>query len=248
MATWKRDFASGLVVLVPIMVTLWVIVYLYNFIAGAPLVNAVDENLLATLGFGWLPTNVVRVLVTAVVFLTVVFAVGYLMRTALGNVAEDKLDDLINRLPGLRVVYNASKMAAETALGGTEALQTPVKVEVWDGVRMTAFKTGKRTDDGRELLFMPTAPNITTGFVIEVEPQDVQEIDERVEDALTRLLSAGFGDAKNHSGGLRGVPIDVHEADDEAGRLASGEAGERARTASDRRDDADGRVDAGADE
>lgn len=246
MATWKRDFASGLVVLVPIIVTLWVIVYLYNVIAGAPLVNAVDEELLATLGFGWLPTDVVRVLVTIVVFLTVVFAVGYLMRTALGNVAEDKLDDLINRLPGLRVVYNASKMAAETALGGTEALQTPVKVEVWDGVRMTAFKTGKRTDDGREILFMPTAPNITTGFVIEVEPEDVQEIDERVEDALTRLLSAGFGDAKNHSGGLHGVPIDVHEADDEAGRLASGQGEERAGTAGDRRDDADGRV--GADE
>jgi len=237
MATWKRDFASGLVVLVPIIVTLWVIVYLYNLIAGAPLVNAVDEALLASLGFAWLPTDVVRVLVTLVVFLTVVFAVGYLMRTALGNVAEDKLDDLINRLPGLRVVYNASKMAAETALGGTDALQTPVKVEVWDGVRMTAFKTGKRTDDGRELLFMPTAPNITTGFVIEVEPEDVQEIDERVEDALTRLLSAGFGDAKNHGGGLHGVPIDVHEADDEAGRLAGGESG-------DRRDDADGRISA----
>jgi len=248
MATWKRDFASGLVVLVPIIVTLWLIVYLYNVIAGAPLVNAVNEDLLATLGFGWLPTNVVRVLVTVVVFLTVVFAVGYLMRTALGNVAEDKLDDLINRLPGLRVVYNASKMAAETALGGTEALQTPVKVEVWDDVRMTAFKTGKRTDDGREILFMPTAPNITTGFVIEVKPEDVQEVDERVEDALTRLLSAGFGDAKNHGGGLRGVPIDVHEADDEAARLASGEAGERTGTAGDRRDDADGRVGAGTDE
>jgi len=249
MATWKRDFASGLVVLVPIIVTLWVLVWLFNFISGAPLVNEIDQGLLVDLGFEGIGSNAVsavRVLVTIVVFLTVVFAVGYLMRTALGNVAEDKLDDLINRLPGLRVVYNASKMAAETALGGTEALQTPVKVEVWDGVRMTAFKTGKRTDDGRELLFMPTAPNITTGFVIEVAPEDVQEIDERVEDALTRLLSAGFGDAKNHSGGLHGVPIDVHEADDEAARLAGGESGERAGTAGDHRDD--GRVDAGADE
>jgi uncharacterized membrane protein len=217
MATWKRDFASGLVVLVPIIVTLWVIVWLFNFIASAPLVNAIDEQLLADLGFtGIRATTVaaVRVSVTLVVFFTVVFAVGYLMRTALGNVVEDRLDDLINRLPGLRVVYNASKMAAETALGGTEALQTPVKVEVWNGARMTAFKTGKRTADGRELLFMPTAPNITTGFVIEVEPEDVTEVDERVEDALTRLLSAGFGDAKNHSSGLHGIPIDVHDAGD----------------------------------
>jgi len=153
-----------------------------------------------------------------------------------GNLFESALDRIVNQVPGIRVVYNASKMAAETALTGTQSLQTPVKVEVWDGVRMTAFKTGKRTDDGRELLFMPTAPNITTGFVIEVEPEDVQEIDERVEDALTRLLSAGFGDAKNTgSSGLHGVPIDVHEADE--AKLDAGDGGRRS-------GDSSGRIDA----
>ena len=59
---------------------------------------------------------------------------------------------------------------------------------------MTAFKTGKRTEDGRDVLFLPTAPNITTGFVVEVDPDAYEETDERVEDALTRVLSAGFGE------------------------------------------------------
>jgi uncharacterized membrane protein len=94
----------------------------------------------------------------------------------------------------LRVIYNASKMAVETALSGTSDLQAPVRLEVWDGIYMTAFKTGKTTRDGREILFMPTAPNITTGFVIEVENERYQELDDSVEDALTRLLSAGFGE------------------------------------------------------
>jgi uncharacterized membrane protein len=70
---------------------------------------------------------------------------------------------------------------------------------------MTAFKTGKRTKDGREVLFMPTAPNITTGFVMEVESEDITETDERVEEALTRILSAGFAE-EDH-----GVEIDVFE-------------------------------------
>jgi uncharacterized membrane protein len=61
-------------------------------------------------------------------------------------------------------------------------------------MRMTAFKTGKRTADGREVLFMPTAPNITTGFVLEVEPERIEPTDERVEEALTRVLSAGFAE------------------------------------------------------
>jgi uncharacterized membrane protein len=125
-----------------------------------------------------------------------VFAIGYLMRTALGGVVEGALDDIVNQIPGLRVLYNASKMAVETAVGGTDELQAPVKVETWDGLRMTAFKTGKTTEDGRELLFLPTAPNITTGFVVEVEPDRYEETDETVEDALTRVLSAGFGDTE----------------------------------------------------
>jgi uncharacterized membrane protein len=41
---------------------------------------------------------------------------------------------------------------------------------------------------------MPTAPNITTGFIIEVETSDITETDETVEEALTRTLSAGFAD------------------------------------------------------
>jgi len=40
---------------------------------------------------------------------------------------------------------------------------------------MTAFRTGKKTRDGKIVLFMPTAPNITTGFVIEVEPERIEE-------------------------------------------------------------------------
>jgi uncharacterized membrane protein len=181
MAGWKRDFASGLVILVPLLVVAFVVSWLYGQLATVPV--AVDPPPL-------------RVAVTLVVFVLLVFAIGYLMRTALGGVLEGVLDDLVNQIPGLRVVYNASKMAVETAVGGTDELQAPVKVETWDGLRMTAFKTGKRTDDGRELLFLPTAPNITTGFVIEVEPDRYEETGETVEDALTRVLSAGFGDTE----------------------------------------------------
>jgi uncharacterized membrane protein len=185
MGSWKRDFASGLIILSPLLITLFVVVWIFNQLAGLPV--PVD-NVYA------------RVALTLAVFILLVFAIGYLMRTAVGAVFESTLDSLINRVPGLRVVYNASKMAAETALGGTENLQAPVKIETWDGMRMTAFKTGKKTEDGRDLLFLPTAPNITTGYVIEVEPHEYTETNESLEDALTRVLSAGFGE--NNETGL----------------------------------------------
>lgn len=192
MSSWKRDAASGLVVLLPILVTLYVVIWLYNAIANVPLLQRVVKP--GMLGQNPALVELVRVLLTLLIFVALVFSIGYLMRTAMGRLMERSIDDLINRVPGLRVVYNASKMAVQTALDGESALRTPVKLEMWDGIRMTAFKTGRQTDDGREVLFMPTAPNITTGFVIEVDPGDIEETDERVEDALTRILSAGFSE------------------------------------------------------
>ncbi|MDS0259916.1 DUF502 domain-containing protein [Haloarcula sp. S1CR25-12] len=202
-SSWKRDFASGLIILLPILVTTYVIVYLYSILAGASvLFPSIDRSLLISVGFPEgtaTPTAVefVRVSVAMMLFVLIVFSVGYLMRTAFGDFVEQALDDAMNQVPGLRVVYNASKMAVETAVGGTDELQAPVKLEVWDGMRMTAFKTGQTTDDGRDVLFLPTAPNITTGYVIEVESDQYEETDERVEDALTRILSAGFGDTND---------------------------------------------------
>ncbi|WP_435334033.1 DUF502 domain-containing protein [Haloarchaeobius sp. TZWWS8] len=209
MSSWKRDFASGLIVVIPVLVTAFVIAWLYTRIAGVTPNRVISVELLTGLGLEQQVANYLveplRVLAVLAVFIVFVFSVGYLMRTAVGGVFEGIIDDIANRVPGLRVVYNASKMAAETALGGTEALQAPVKVTTWNGMRMTAFKTGKRTDDGREVLFLPTAPNITTGFVIEVSPDEITETDEKVEDALTRILSAGFGDADRVGGN---IPID----------------------------------------
>ena len=193
MSSWRRDFASGLVVLVPILVILFVVNWLYTQIASLPIIRDINQPL----GFG--------VLIAIVVFAMLVLSVGYLMRTTAGRLFEAGLDNVMNRVPLVRVLYNASKLAVETALTGTEDLQKPVRLEVWPGVRMTAFKTGKRTKDGREVLFMPTAPNITTGFVMEVESEDITETDERVEEALTRILSAGFAE-EDH-----GVEIDVLE-------------------------------------
>ena len=195
-SSWKRDIASGLVILVPLIVTAYVVAIIYQTIANIPGIDRVLSE----------QSPGVQVAVVLALFALLVLSVGYLMRTTLGDVLESVLDSLMNQVPGLRVIYNASKMAVETAVSSPEDLQTPVKIEAWDGMRMTAFKTGKKTDDGREVLFLPTAPNITTGYVVEVESDRYTEVDENVEDALTRILSAGFGENTDP-----GIAIDVSE-------------------------------------
>ncbi|ELZ41262.1 hypothetical protein C463_13494 [Halorubrum californiense DSM 19288] len=198
MSTWKRDFASGLIVLAPLLVLLLVLRWIYQYIASIPLIEGLQPEIIPA------PLEPVsRVIIAFAVFATVVLAVGYFMRTTLGRLAESAVDDTINRIPALRVVYNASKLAIETAISGTDELQSPVYIETWPGIRMTAFRTGKKTRDGKIVLFMPTAPNITTGFVIEVEPDRIEETGETVEEGMTRVLSAGFAESAHQ--------VPVHE-------------------------------------
>lgn len=185
MVNLRRSAVSGLVVVGPVIVTIIALVFLLRFIAGFPLVAQIESIY-------------IRLPVVIVGFLVTVMFTGYLTRTAAGRVVAETLIGIINRIPILRVVFNATHLAVETIVGQREGSTRPVKVEAWRGLRVTAFDTGNRTDDGRLLCFFPTAPNISTGYVIEVEPEQIEPTGERIEDALTRLLSAGLGDSENN--------------------------------------------------
>jgi uncharacterized membrane protein len=218
MSRWKRDFASGLIVVLPVLVLLLVLRWLIGHLLGLPLSVPPDR----------IPPQFVPEPITAEavamalelgltlgLFLSVTLAAGYLMRTQLGRIAEGLFDDVVNRLPGVRVLYNASKLAVDTAVSGASDLQQPVKLEPWNGMRMTAFKTGQTTADGRDVLFLPTAPNITTGYVVEVKPDEYEETDESVEEALTRVLSAGFGESGEPEVPMAGADRDGESASSE---------------------------------
>jgi len=186
-ARLKRNIISGVVVITPIAVSVYVVYWIYDKIASLPgtqyleVTNSPVVNQLIQFGF-------------AVAIITVVLAVtGYTVRTATGVLLKDEMDRLASKIPIVRIVYNATKMGVETLMGSSaEELDRPVKIEV-AGLRVTGFKTGNKTEDGREVIFVPTSPNITSGYVVDVEPERVQPTEESVEVALTRVLSAGFG-------------------------------------------------------
>ncbi|MFU8866616.1 DUF502 domain-containing protein [Natronococcus sp.] len=197
-STWKGDFGRGLVVLVPIAITGFLVYVLYSFVSTFVPTMLLDGAVLEPIlpGVGDRAREVVAGLLRVVIVLSIVaglmYLLGHLARTTAGELFEAWLDRAANRVPGLRLVYNASKTTTEVTVG-SESVQGPVKLEIWRGIRMTAFKTGHQTADDRVMLFLPTAPNISTGFVLEADPDDVTELDESTESALTRIISAGFG-------------------------------------------------------
>lgn len=179
---------SGVIVIAPVAVTLYVVFWVYSKFASLP-----GAELFNLTGFG-LVDEFIKVLVSIILLVVLLAVVGSLVRTAFGVILQNQVDKVANRIPGLRLVYNATKMGIETLLGETEEFQKPAKMEI-QGLRFTVFKTGNRAEDGREIIFLPTAPNITSGLVIEVDSDRVIETEEDTEEALTRILSAGFGDS-----------------------------------------------------
>lgn len=189
MKSWlKRNLASGIIVIAPIAVTLYVVYWVYSRFAGLP-----SADIFNVTGIP-LVNEFIKVIVSVFILLLLLAVVGSLVRTAFGVLLQNQLDKLANRIPIIRLVYNATKLGIQTLLGETEEFQKPAKMDV-KGLRFTVFKTGNRAEDGREIIFLPTAPNITSGLVIEVESDRIIETDEDVEEALTRILSAGFGDS-----------------------------------------------------
>jgi uncharacterized membrane protein len=182
----KKPAVSGIIVLLPVLVVLFVVDWLFDkiqYIPGNQYFNLTDF---------YVVNQTYKLAILLVIGAIIVTGVGRLVRTKRGFQLEKLLDSLFDKIPFLGSIYDLTKVSAETLLGGGDDFSRPVKIE-FNGMRVTGFKTGKEADDGRDIVFIPTAPNITSGMVVEIDEDRVTDADETSEEALTRILSAGFG-------------------------------------------------------
>jgi len=187
----KRDAVSGLIVLTPLFATAYTLWWVFNLVAGVPLMGTIAERITF---LQVLDPAIARALLTIGVLAGSLLLASWLMRTKLGPFLDDRIEASVNTLPGFRVVYNASKIAIETVVDEDVDLNSPAKVQLWNDARMTAFPTGRDAADGRTNVYVPASPVIFVGWVIELDESRVIPADESVEDALIRVISAGFAD------------------------------------------------------
>lgn len=182
----KKPAAQGLIVLLPIFVVGLIVNWLFDKIEQVP------YNELLNLTQYYIVNQSIKLAALLIIGTIAVTFTGKAVKTGSGFEVEKLIDRIIGSIPFLGAIYRITKVTTETVIEGTEELSKPVKIEVAE-MRMTAFKTGNTTEDGREIIFMPTAPNISSGLIFEVKPENIIETDESPEKALTRTLSAGFG-------------------------------------------------------
>jgi uncharacterized membrane protein len=189
----KRYFITGLLIWVPLVITLWVL----NL-----LVSTMDQTLLlvpaALRTEAWLGVHIpgLGVLLTVlIVFLTGLFAANIIGQRLVGF-----WEGVLARIPVVNSIYNGVKQVSDTLFSPSgQAFRKALLVQ-WprEGMWTIAFLTGTPGGDVANHLpgdylsiYVPTTPNPTGGYFVIVRRSDVIELDMSVDAALKYIVSMG---------------------------------------------------------
>ena len=196
MLTLRRWFVAGLLVWIPLVITLWVLKLLADLMDQSLLLvpSAYQSDAL----FGFHVPGLGAILTVAIILATGALAANFFGRKllALG-------DGLVQRIPIVRSVYGGVKQISDTLFSPEgKAFRRAVLVRYPHGSAWTvALVTGSPENEvsdhlGREQVsvFVPTTPNITAGFFIIVPRAETIELDMSVDEALKYIISMGVAE------------------------------------------------------
>jgi uncharacterized membrane protein len=190
----KKYLLTGLIVVVPITITLYIIQALIgimdNFLTFVPKAYHPDTLL------GFHIPGLGLVLVTLLVFL-----IGLLTHSYVGNKTVQIWDLLIGRIPLVRNIYQAIKQFTEAVFSttGTHFKQVVMLEFPRRGLYSIGFLAGPargelETRAGQAVMsvFIPCTPNPTTGYYALVPEKELMYLDMSVEEAFKLIVSGGL--------------------------------------------------------
>jgi uncharacterized membrane protein len=209
----RNAFLSGLLVLAPLAVTIWVFTNVLAVIGGtfSPLLfsyvpRTLRNNELLSVVWNVLATVIILVLITAL---------GYLSRYVLGQYFGGLAERFIQSIPGVNTVYNTVKQIVDTFSGQHRNLFSKVVLVEFPrpGSHSIGFLTNKaggevtaKAGDGLWSVFIPTTPNPTSGFLLLLPKRDIIELEMSVGEGMKMIISGGTVVPPWPSGGSR-API-----------------------------------------
>lgn len=192
----KKYLITGILVWLPIAVTVWVITYIIS--ASDQLLNLLPSHWRPEQYIGFKVPGLGVVAAIVVLFITGVFAANVLGRKIL-----EGWDSLLGRIPVVKSIYSSVKKVSESLLSdNSRSFKTPVLVpfpqpDIWtiafvSGSIPPAVQTGLSERDEYVSVYVPTTPNPTGGYYIMVKKSDIRELDMSVDDALKYVISLGM--------------------------------------------------------
>jgi uncharacterized membrane protein len=189
----RKYFLTGLLVLVPLAITAWVL---------SLIITTLDQSLLFV-PEAWQPRSLFGMDVPgfgAVLTIAIVFLTGLLTSNLIGGWVVRLGDRVMKRIPVVSSLYGSVKQVSDTLFSSSgNAFRTPVLIPYPHADSYTiAFLTGVPGGDVKNHLvgdyvsvYVPTTPNPTSGFFLMMERSKVVELNMSVDAALKHIVSMG---------------------------------------------------------
>ncbi|MDH1380453.1 DUF502 domain-containing protein [Comamonas aquatica] len=193
MSALRKWLFTGLLVLVPGVITVWVL----NWI-----ISTLDQTLYL-LPQAWQPDHLLGMHIPGfgvLLTLAVLLVIGAIASNFVGRKLVQWGDAVITRIPVVRSIYSSVKQVSDTVFSDSgNAFRTAVLVQ-WprEGVWTVAFITGNPSGEVASYLrdefvsvFVPTTPNPTGGYFVLMRKSDCVELEMSVDAALKYIVSMG---------------------------------------------------------
>jgi uncharacterized membrane protein len=193
MVAIRKWLLAGLLVVVPVAITVWVLEWI---------VSTLDKTLLI-LPASWHPDKLIGFHIPgfgALLAIAILLMLGALASNFFGNKLVNWWHALLNRIPIVRSIYSGVKQVSDTLFSESgNAFRKAVLVQ-WprEGVWTIAFVTGVPGGDAVNHLvgdyisvYVPTTPNPTGGYFVMLKTQDTIELKMSVDEALKYIVSMG---------------------------------------------------------
>lgn len=201
LAHWKANFFTGLAVVLPALLSVAIVVWLFGTVSNF------TDALLFFLPKRWTheragegPMHWYWSLFALALAIGLITLVGRFARNYLGKKLIQLADEALLRVPLLNKIYGAIKQINEAFTSSkTTAFQQVVLVEFpRAGIYSVGFITGAqhgevqcKTSEEVVGVFVPTTPNPTTGFIVLVPQKQVVKLDMSVADGIKYIMSLG---------------------------------------------------------
>lgn len=189
----RKYFITGLLVLVPLVITLWVL---------SLIIGTMDQSLLL-LPDSWQPKSLFGFNLPGlgtILTLLSIFLVGLLAQNFIGSYVVVAWEAALRRIPVVNSIYSGVKQVSDTLFSPNgNAFRKALLVQYpREGSWTIAFMTGIPGGDVKNYLqgdyvsvYVPTTPNPTSGFFLMMPRADVIELDMSIDAALRYIVSMG---------------------------------------------------------
>jgi uncharacterized membrane protein len=207
----RRYLIAGLLVWVPLGITLWVLHFLLTSLDQVLLVLPESAQPRALFGFDIPGLGVV------VAFL-ILFATGVIAANFFGQRLIRAWEAVLGRIPFVKSIYSSVKQVSDTLLSDKgQAFRKALLVEFpRPGSWTIAFQTGVPAVSVAPLLpgehisvYVPTTPNPTGGYFLMLPRAQVRELDMTVDEALKYIISMGVVAPRPNARTVRGAATDT---------------------------------------